>query len=166
MGICQCFKRFPFSIMITTNRLMWVYLTQSVSKLTLKHFLMHCNTHLDNSNAFTWILGDFNLGMINFTAINQSELEKCLGNILIDFISVNYLCQHNTITYNCSKFLDIVLTNVRECIVLEADALSPVDLYHPPYKVTSSKAFNMVDHDILIKKLLFNGISGSVSTWF
>ncbi|KAL0860444.1 hypothetical protein ABMA27_009833 [Loxostege sticticalis] len=103
----------------------------------VKHFVDNCNSIVDKStNQYTCIVGDFNIGLINWTVANSSDVYSpgsAAGQYLLDFSIANNYKQCNLITNNKDKTLDLVFTDCPTCQTIPAaDVLSLIDPLHPP----------------------------------
>lgn len=114
-----------------------VYIPPPVTKLALENFL-NKYTNFDNSEAYTCIVGDFNMSFLNWKTLSQSKIQQIpvIGQILIDFLSINNLRQCNHIPNSKDKILDLVLVNTPNCDVDKSCMpLSTVDPLHPPVDI-------------------------------
>lgn len=137
-----------------------VYLPPPVSKTSLNNFLVNCNCFLEQTNNFTCIVGDFNLGCIKWSLLGSSSSSNTaqpqlhlttLEHLLVEFSNTNNLSQNNNIINSMGRVLDLVFTDVPQCHVLNSiDPLSNVDPLHPPLyiKIQTSVA----------KTLLYNSV--------
>ena len=73
-----------------------------------------------------------------------------------------------TIWFPCKKSTDQALINISENIreILDTNAESTSKKYACGAFVDFQKAFDTVNHDILLKKLHHYGIRGSLNDWF
>jgi hypothetical protein len=74
-----------------------VYLLPPVGHRLLDGFLSNCNSIIEKFDGHVFLVGDFNLGNINWKLINGSSCNyqlSALGQKLIDFINVNHLNQY------------------------------------------------------------------------
>lgn len=118
-----------------------VYLPPPVCAATVDRFVEHCNMVFDSTDIPVCLIGDFNLGQINWNVKTHSNpVSKACQNFM-DFTSSNGLAQHNFVK-NCSgRILDLVLSTVSPCSVVESLCpLTPVDKFHPPLEVSLSLA--------------------------
>ncbi|CAG4943379.1 unnamed protein product [Colias eurytheme] len=114
-----------------------VYLPPPVDRSILEHFLDNCNRLLELSYGHL-ILGDFNLGHINWDLVGTHEYiapNHC--QILLDFLFLNHLKQHNNVLNSTNRILDLVISNnVPLCSVIESvSPLCNLDKYHPPLDI-------------------------------
>lgn len=116
-----------------------VYLPPPVLRSTLDNFLDCCNVVLEQTNLHACIVGDFNLGNIQWNLVNDSVNNYTppgISNVLIDFTHMHKLTQLNGIVNVSRRILDLVLTNLPSCSVTEAlNSLSNIDVHHPPIEI-------------------------------
>lgn len=101
-----------------------VYLPPPVHRTMLEHFLDNCNAIFDTSSCHYCILGDFNLGELNWEELSESSSTSVycpqgLGKLLIDFINLNSLYQHNRVLNSSGRVLDLALSNLPHVIRIE-----------------------------------------------
>ncbi|KAJ0172146.1 hypothetical protein K1T71_012119 [Dendrolimus kikuchii] len=130
-----------------------VYLPPPINKVNLDNFIDNCNTIMDQNDIYAILLGDFNLGRINWQTLDNNSKKFKLSHveqIFIDFCSVNNLHQHNNIKNFSGKMLDLILCNGLNCAVSEAmDILSNIDRLHPPLVIdVSLQRFIQLEYNI------------------
>ena len=119
-----------------------VYLPPPVRINMLKKFLNNCNRVSELHNYNTCILGDFNLGCIEWSLDSDSQKYFNLGistlaSTLIDFANLNDLKQCNSIKNTSNRVLDLLFTNINDCFVSAAvSSLVNIDKLHPPIIAT------------------------------
>ncbi|XP_052751505.1 uncharacterized protein LOC128200839 [Galleria mellonella] len=119
-----------------------VYLPPPVTLATLEHFVGNTSKILDNVDDDVMILGDFNIGFIEWEKVNMqyglspTNYGNSMGCTLVDFLSQYNLSQINYIKNCNNRILDLVLSNVQHCIIdSPLIPISIVDRYHPPLEV-------------------------------
>lgn len=125
-----------------------VYLPPPVTRTPLDLFLAGCNSVCDRMSldSNVCILGDFNLGIINWNSLNDNSFKilpyTCQA--LLDFISTNKLHQFNNVT-NTGRILDLVLSTLQSCTVTHAiDILTKTERIHPPLHITLSLSTEVI----------------------
>jgi hypothetical protein len=121
-----------------------VYLPPPISKLMLEHFIENCSNVINryNSNDYICLVGDFNLGAIDWSLVNDSAsnyVPPSLSQPLMDFIHLNNLNQLNRIVNKSNRVLDLMLADFSPsaCSITESThILSKVDHLHPPLDIT------------------------------
>lgn len=124
-----------------------VYLPPPVCLRVFEQFIEHCNAVLDSTNIPICIMGDFNLGIINWDDLGNVNVPMpSVCQRLIEFIDTNKLIQHNNIK-NCSgRMLDLILSTELNLGVTESCyPLVNIDKLHPPLDLLLSfvKANNL-----------------------
>lgn len=111
-----------------------VYLPPPVTRVSLENFLDNCNRVFECCDMQRLIVGDFNLGCIDWNLVGEASC--CLTSLaqtLVDFHFINNFKQLNRIVNNSDRILDLVLTDIQNCEVRKcSDPLSKVDPLHPP----------------------------------
>lgn len=111
-------------------------LPSPVSLPMLKHFIDNCNSIMEKQCIRTCIVGDFNLGSIDwaeFDSMGSCSHTSTSTQILIDFCNIHNLKQVNNIINKSGKILDLVLVDSLVCRLSKSlDPLSVVDGFHPP----------------------------------
>lgn len=116
-----------------------VYLPPPVLRSTLDSFLDGCHVILERSGLHACIVGDFNLGNINWNLLKDTAdnyTPPSFSSLLLDFTETHNLVQINDITNISGRILDLVLTNI-PCsnVVAALNPLSTVDVLHPPFEI-------------------------------
>ncbi|CAH2264054.1 jg16412 [Pararge aegeria aegeria] len=117
-----------------------VYLPPPVSRSSLESYLDNSNAVCEQ-NLYTCILGDFNMSYINWPLLkdnNDGYIIPGLGSHLLDFMYLHKLSQANVIPNKSNKILDLVLTNITCKVYESSNALTAIDLLHPPLEVVLS----------------------------
>lgn len=116
-----------------------VYLPPPVLRSNLEHYLDSCNTIFEQSDLGLCIVGDFNLGNIDWSLVSESDsgyMAPGIGHLLTDFSHINNLLQLNNIKNKSGRILDLVLTNLTCGTVCSAsNPLSIIDSFHPPIDI-------------------------------
>lgn len=135
-----------------------VYLPPPVKPNVLEIFLENCNVVMQSSCNRTVILGDFNLGFIDWVMDNQnkkmipSNYSSTLGYQLIDFLSLNNLSQFNSVKNKKSRILDLALSNSNDLHVTESQCqMSKLDSHHPALEIN----MNVSTDPLLLKNKTF-----------
>ncbi|XP_039761446.1 uncharacterized protein LOC120634736 [Pararge aegeria] len=142
---------------VSKNLLVCVlYLPPAVSVNTLNAVLDNISSIMQSYRGDVLILGDFNLGSINWTR-NDNSTTRCLpsnysnelGFSLVDFLSLNNLVQCNSIENHNGRVLDLVLANFENIKVTNSlDLLSKLDPHHPVLDIEITE----IDNTVLISK--------------
>lgn len=129
----------PFLKSIRQIALCAVYLPPPVLRSGLDKFLDRCNFVLEQTNFCACIVGDFNLGNIQWNLVydtDNSYTPPGIADVLTDFVHMHKLSQLNGILNKSGRILDLVLTNVPACRVNAAlNSLSTIDVHHPPIEI-------------------------------
>lgn len=116
-----------------------VYLPPPVCQSTVEHFIENCNNIFESINLPVCIIGDFNLSKLSWEpgVVIGKMPNTC--QLLLDFMHVTRLVQHNNVK-NCSgRILDLILTTIPSCSVNESNcSLTNIDKLHPPLEITLS----------------------------
>lgn len=116
-----------------------LYLPPPVQNNLLETFIEGCNAFLENNECLTCIMGDFNLGSIDWNLVddNSSLLNASKAcKLLIDFSQINRLKQGNKVNNSKGKTLDLVFVNSSSFDVTPAlGGLSTIDPLHPPLEI-------------------------------
>ncbi|KAL0832334.1 hypothetical protein ABMA28_001768 [Loxostege sticticalis] len=135
-----------------------VYLPPPVKPNVLEIFLENCNVVMQSSCNRSVILGDFNLGFIDWVMDNQnkkmipSNYSSTLGYQLIDFLSLNDLSQFNSVKNKKSRILDLALSNSNDLHVTESQCqMSKLDSHHPALEIN----MNVSTDPLLLKNKTF-----------
>lgn len=116
-----------------------VYLPPPVLRSNLENFLDCCNVILEQIDLHVCIIGDFNLGNIDWNLVYDSVNNYTppgISNALIDFTHMHKLIQLNRVVNVSGRILDLVLTNLPSGSVASApNSLSTIDIHHPPIEI-------------------------------
>lgn len=114
-----------------------VYLPPPVTLNTLNKSFNSISAVLDSNACQSVILGDFNLGFVQWAKDPMGQLipsncSSSLGLSLVDFMSMNDLSQYNHVNNVNNRILDLVLSNFNGLSVAHNyDILSKLDVHHP-----------------------------------
>lgn len=143
-----------------------LYLPPPVCLSNLDHFIEHCNKVLDSTDIPICVFGDFNLGKIDWDSRDGNvSLPRTCQNLL-DFINVSQLVQYNRVK-NCNgRILDLILSTVPSCSVVEANSsLTVIDKFHPALEISLSLVkncnlpYNTLNHKLNFYKAKYDEIN-------
>ncbi|XP_045448929.1 uncharacterized protein LOC123657427 [Melitaea cinxia] len=138
---------------VSKNLLVCVlYLPPPVDVNTLNAVLDNISSVMRSYQGDLLILGDFNLGFINWTSdvnnpayTSPTNYSSNLGFLLVDFLSLNNLVNYNSIKNHNGRVLDLVLANFENIKVSNSlDLLSKLDPHHPVLDIVITKNQNKV----------------------
>jgi hypothetical protein len=134
----------PISQSINRISICGVYLPPPVQRSILEHFVDGCGKVFENSVHCALIIGDFNLGKIDWSLVDDLSngyIAPGCGESLVELVHLNKLNQLNKIRNKSDRILDLVLTELpaSSCEVRSTDALSKVDDLHPPLEINVSR---------------------------
>lgn len=119
-----------------------VYIPPPVQKAKLEYFIDNCNKITEQCNSPMCIIGDFNLSHLNWSNIRNPQYLSSVPSLyvpFVDFVNVNNFMQCNNWPNVMGRTLDLVLTNISSCEVIEAtERLCPIDPLHPPLEIELS----------------------------
>ncbi|XP_064072750.1 uncharacterized protein LOC135193590 [Vanessa tameamea] len=129
---------------VSTNILFCaVYIPPPISLESLNLILDNISVVMQSNPGKVVVLGDFNLGFLNWQLDETEDLLKpdhtdnILGFPFADFLSLNSLTQYNKIKNHIQRILDLVMNNFNNLTVIEAcQLLSNVDPHHPALEIS------------------------------
>ncbi|CAH2094536.1 unnamed protein product [Euphydryas editha] len=115
-----------------------IYLSPPVQKTILKHFIDNFSKISDKINSNVCIVGDFNLGTIDWEmeSLTEGYQTSSLNQLFIDFVNLNGFKQFNSVKNRMNRILDLVLVDFSNIEVSSSvDRLCSEDPLHPPIVV-------------------------------
>ncbi|CAG4925283.1 unnamed protein product [Colias eurytheme] len=94
-----------------------VYHPPPVCQSSIEHFIEHCNIVIETTKIPICIIGDFNLGKINWASrsLNISLPNVC--KTFLEFLDVSKLSQFNCVKNISGRTLDLVLSSLSSCSI-------------------------------------------------
>ncbi|KAL0803350.1 hypothetical protein ABMA28_017413 [Loxostege sticticalis] len=115
-----------------------VYLPPPVTITSVDTFVDNCNRVFELCDLHKLIVGDFNLGCIDWNLAGRStDSLPGMAEVLVDFHCLNNLQQLNSVVNSSNRVLDLVFTDIINCKVINSSTtLSKIDPLHPPLVIT------------------------------
>lgn len=156
----------PVSTSVCQLALCGVYLPPPVRSILLDHYVESCFKVLGGSNTYFCLVGDFNLGDINWDLVSDSScgyIPPGCCHSLLEMVYIHKLNQLNHIRNKSNRILDLVLTNlpISVCSIEEScSVLSVIDPLHPALEISVAKVSeNNLSYNLSNKILNFNKAS-------